>query len=70
MPSRSAIAATSFAVWLPSQGWSTVELWMARIIAMSSRAIWDGPSSPIEMPACDPERQSVAREIAAIRMKS
>ena len=38
--------------------------------AMSSSAICDGPSSPIETPACEPERQSVARLIAAIRMKS
>ena len=37
---------------------------------MSSSAICDGPSSPIEIPACDPARHSVAREIAAIRMKS
>ena len=70
IPSRSAIAATSFAVELPSQGCSTVEPWTARIIARSSSAICEGPSSPIEIPAWDPERQNVAREIAAIRMKS
>ena len=54
MPSRSAIAATSFAVWFASHGWSTVEPWTARIIAMSSSAICDGPSSPIDTPACEP----------------
>ncbi len=70
MPSRSAIAATSFAVWLASQGCSTVEPWTARSDAMSSSAIWEGPSSPIETPACEPERHIVARLIAAIRTKS
>ena len=64
------MAATSFAVWFPSHGCSTVEPWTARSDAMSSSAICDGPSSPIEMPACEPERQSVARLIAAMRMKS
>ena len=70
MPSRSAIAATSFAVWLASDGCSTVEPWIARNDAMSSSAICDGPSSPIETPACEPERRMFAREIAAMRTKS
>ena len=70
MPSSSAIAATSFAVWLASQGCSTVEPWTARSMAMSSSAIWEGPSSPIETPACEPERHIVARLIAAMRTKS
>ena len=70
MPSRSAIAATSFAVWLASDGCSTVEPWIARNDAMSSRAICDGPSSPIETPACEPESRMSARETAAMRTKS
>ena len=55
MPSRSASAATSFAVWLASDGCSTVEPWIARKAAMSSSAICDGPSSPIETPAWEPD---------------
>ena len=70
MPSRSAIAATSFAVWFASDGCSTVEPWIARNDAMSSSAICDGPSSPIETPACEPESRMSAREIAAMRTKS
>ena len=70
IPSRSAIAATSCAVWLASDGCSTVEPWIARNEAMSSSAICDGPSSPIETPAWEPERRMSAREIAAIRTKS
>ena len=70
MPSRSAIAATSFAVWFASHGWSTVEPWTARIIAMSSSAICEGPSSPMDTPACEPHRHIVARLIAAMRTKS
>jgi len=41
-----------------------------RSAAMSSSAICDGPSSPIETPACEPDSRKFAREIAAIRMKS
>ena len=37
---------------------------------MSSSAICDGPSSPIETPACEPDSVRFAREIAAIRTKS
>jgi hypothetical protein len=54
MPLVSAIWATSFAVWLASEGCRTVEPWTARIIAMSSSAIWEGPSSPMETPAWEP----------------
>jgi hypothetical protein len=70
MPGRSAIAATSLAVWLTSEGCSTVEPWSARNDAMSSSAICDGPSSPIEMPAWEPARRMSARETAAMRRKS
>ena len=70
MPSVSAIAATSFAVWFASQGWRTVLPWTARSDAMSSSAICEGPSSPIDTPACDPLRENVARLIAAMRTKS
>ena len=70
IPSRSAISPTSFAVWFASLGCSTVEPWIARNDAMSSSAICDGPSSPIETPACEPLSASFAREIAPIRTKS
>ncbi len=64
------MAAVSFAAALPSAGYSTVEPWTARIMARSSRAICDGPSSPIDTPACDPDSRRFARLTAAIRMKS
>jgi hypothetical protein len=51
IPRVSAIAATSFAVWFASQGWRTMLEWIARKEAMSSSAICDGPSSPIDTPA-------------------
>ena len=37
---------------------------------MSSSAIWEGPSSPIETPACEPARRRSTRLIAAMRTKS
>ena len=70
MPLRSAMAATSWAVWLASEGCSTQLPWMARSDAKSSSAICDGPSSPIDTPACEPDRRRSAREIAAMRTKS
>ena len=70
MPLRSAIAAMSCAVWLASEGCSTTLPWIARNVARSSSAICDGPSSPIETPACEPESRMLAREIAAMRTKS
>ena len=70
IPCVSAIWATSFAVWLASDGWRTVEPWTARIMARSSSAIWDGPSSPIDTPACEPVSLMFALETAAMRMKS
>ena len=66
----SAIAATSADVWFASLGCRTVEPWMARKAARSSSAICDGPSSPIDTPACEPLSRMSAREIAAMRMKS
>ena len=70
MPFWSAIAAISLLAWLASDGCSTVEEWIARIEAMSSSAICDGPSSPIDTPACEPTSLRSARLIAAMRMKS
>ncbi len=70
MPGWSAMAATSLAVWLASEGCSTVDPCTARNAAMSSSAICDGPSSPIETPACEPDRRMSAREMAAMRTKS
>ncbi len=70
MPGWSAIAATRAAAWLASDGYRTVLPCTARIMARSSSAICDGPSSPIETPAWDPTRLIVARLTAAIRMKS
>ena len=37
---------------------------------MSSSAICEGPSSPIETPACEPTSLRLARLMAAMRMKS
>ena len=34
--------------------------WTARSVARSSSAIWDGPSSPIETPACEPRQAGSA----------
>ena len=42
----------------------------ARIIARSSRAICEGPSSPMDTPACEPHRRRLARLMAAMRTKS
>ena len=42
----------------------------ARIMARSSSAICDGPSSPIETPACEPAILTLLLPIAAMRMKS
>ena len=39
-------------------------------MARSSSAIWDGPSSPIDTPACDPAILMPTLLIAAMRMKS
>ena len=64
------MAPTSFAVCVPSHGYRTVLPWTARIIARSSSAICDGPSSPIETPAWEPAILMFNRLIAAIRMKS
>ena len=55
---------------MPSLGYKTVEPCTARIMARSSRAIWDGPSAPISVPACEPASRMFACEMAAIRMKS
>jgi hypothetical protein len=54
----------------PSAGYKTVEPLIARKRERSSRAICDGPSSPIEMPAWEPESRRSARLIAPIRIWS
>ena len=64
------MARTRAAALVASLGYSTVEPCTARSMARSSSAIWDGPSAPISTPACEPTRQMLAREMAAIRMKS
>ena len=43
---------------------------MARIIARSSSAICDGPSSPIDTPAWEPVSFMFSIEMPAMRMKS
>ena len=43
-------------------GWRTVLPWTARNAAMSSSAICEGPSSPIETPACEPHERSRAAD--------
>ncbi|CAM5656080.1 hypothetical protein STENM36S_07812 [Streptomyces tendae] len=70
MPSRPAISATRRAAWLASHGYSTVEPWMARIIARSSRPIWLGPSWPMATPAWEPTRLMPEPLIEAMRTKS
>src|SRR5438874_2734017 len=52
MPGVSAMILVSLAVWLGSHGYSTVELWIARMDARSSSAICDGPSWPISIAVC------------------
>src|ERR1700674_4075061 len=42
----------------------------ARHMARSSSAIWEGPSSPIDTPACEPAILMPTLLIAAMRMKS
>ena len=64
------MVAVSAAAAVASAGYSTVDPWTARIIARSSRAIWEGPSSPISTPQCVPTSARSACETAAIRMKS
>ena len=64
------MAVTSFTVAFPSAGYSTVEPLSARIVARSSSAICDGPSSPIDTPACEPQSRRSARPMAPIRTKS
>ena len=58
------------AALVASLGYKTVEPWTARSMARSSSAICDGPSAPISTPACEPTRQMLAWEMAAMRMKS
>ena len=70
MPSRPAISATSCAALVASLGYRTVEPCTARIIARSSRAICEGPSAPISVPAWEPHSRMFAAEMAAMRMKS
>ena len=53
-----------------SDGYSTVQFGSVRHIARSSSAICEGPSSPIDTPACEPASLTLTLLIAAIRMKS
>jgi hypothetical protein len=52
---------------LASEGDTTVLSASARIIARSSSAIWDGPSSPMLTPACEPAINRSLRATVAIR---
>src|SRR5215211_6122764 len=70
MPGVAAIASTSAAVLVASLGYSTVEPWMARSMARSSRPICEGPSAPISTPAWEPTSRRSTTEMAPIRMKS
>ena len=70
MPSSDAIRSRSATALGPSAGYSTVEPASARNSARSSTAICDGPSSPIETPACVPHRRRSALLIAPIRIWS
>ena len=53
-----------------SLGYSTTQSTIARNIAISSSAICDGPSSPIQTPTCEPTSFRLAIEIAAMRIWS
>ena len=70
MPSRSSIVVTSCTALLPSAGYSTVDPFSVRNCDRSSTAICEGPSSPIEIPACEPLIRRSARLIAPIRIWS
>lgn len=70
MPGSPAMWWTRRAVWLASHGYRTVEPWTARIMARSSRPIWEGPSWPMETPAWEPQSWMPVPLTAAIRMKS
>ena len=70
MPLCCAIDATRRSVLIASHGYSTAQSGTARIIERSSSAICDGPSSPIEMPACEPVSFTLTAEMPAILMKS
>src|SRR6185503_9514294 len=69
-PGVAAARAISRSVLTASHGYSTVQLGIAHMAARSSRAIWDGPSSPIETPAWDPANLTFSPEIPVIRAKS
>ena len=62
--------AISRSVLTASHGYSTVKFGCAVVIAKSSSAICDGPSSPIDTPACEPASLMLTPLIAAMRMKS
>src|SRR3989344_1462018 len=53
-----------------SDGYKTALPNTLRNIEISSRPIWDGPSSPIDTPACEPTNFMLALEYAAIRIWS
>ena len=70
MPSQPAAASTRRAALTASHGYRTAQPGTARIMARSSSAIWDGPSSPIDTPACDPASLMFICPMPAIRTKS
>ena len=53
-----------------SQGYKATKFGCAVVMAKSSSAICDGPSSPIDTPACDPTSLTLTLLIAAMRTKS
>ena len=69
-PGADAATAMSRVALTPSHGYSTVQFGTPRAIARSSSAICDGPSSPIDTPACDPASLMLRFEMPAMRMKS
>src|SRR5436309_15852524 len=68
-PFAFAASATSRSALTPSHGYKTVKFGWARNIARYSSAICDGPSSPIDTPACDPASFTPTLLMAAMRMK-
>ena len=70
MPLWAAIWSTSFSAHTASLAYSTVLPTIARIMAMSSKPICDGPSSPMLTPTCEPTSLTFAIEIPATRIWS
>ncbi len=70
MPGCAAAAAISFSVLTASHGYSTAQPGTPRNMARSSRAICEGPSSPIDTPQWLPANLTLTWLMPAMRTKS